>query len=285
MADKFINPTGLEAIRSWILTKLGLKQDTLVSGTNIKTLNNQSLLGSGNINIEGGGDKIAILEYEVTTFADVEAAVNADKILYVDSGNYRYPITFAGLSSNYCDLYVDPFTNAGGSLLFDSRVFRINAENLWSIGSISIVDSSMSDTSTNPVRNSVIKSYVDTQDANLQSQIDGLGEPFRLQEFTQQINVTIPSITTEVSNTQIPNVDVDLDVIDPSGQLNQDFAIASLAKYEVYDATSGGNRLNVTPICSFSMNGQRTLRIRMMCAGPSSKTARRITGAILLKHR
>ena len=31
------------------------KQDTLVSGTNIKTINNLSLLGSGNINIQGGG--------------------------------------------------------------------------------------------------------------------------------------------------------------------------------------------------------------------------------------
>lgn len=31
------------------------KQDTLVSGTNIKTINNNSLLGSGNITISGGG--------------------------------------------------------------------------------------------------------------------------------------------------------------------------------------------------------------------------------------
>lgn len=31
------------------------KQDTLISGTNIKTINNESLLGSGNINIQGGG--------------------------------------------------------------------------------------------------------------------------------------------------------------------------------------------------------------------------------------
>lgn len=31
------------------------KQDTLVSGTNIKTINNESLLGSGNIDIQGGG--------------------------------------------------------------------------------------------------------------------------------------------------------------------------------------------------------------------------------------
>ncbi len=36
-------------------TDLSGKQATLVSGTNIKTINGQSLLGSGNITIEGGG--------------------------------------------------------------------------------------------------------------------------------------------------------------------------------------------------------------------------------------
>ena len=36
-------------------TALNGKQATLVSGTNIKTINNQSLLGSGNIDIQGGG--------------------------------------------------------------------------------------------------------------------------------------------------------------------------------------------------------------------------------------
>lgn len=41
--SKFAKPTDLNG-----------KQDTLVSGTNIKTINNQSILGSGNINIEGG---------------------------------------------------------------------------------------------------------------------------------------------------------------------------------------------------------------------------------------
>ena len=35
-------------------TDLNRKQDTLVSGTNIKTINNESLLGSGNITISGG---------------------------------------------------------------------------------------------------------------------------------------------------------------------------------------------------------------------------------------
>ena len=36
-------------------TELNTKQDTLISGTNIKTINNQSLLGSGNVDIQSGG--------------------------------------------------------------------------------------------------------------------------------------------------------------------------------------------------------------------------------------
>lgn len=36
-------------------TEIDTKQDTLVSGTNIKTINGNSLLGSGNIVISGGG--------------------------------------------------------------------------------------------------------------------------------------------------------------------------------------------------------------------------------------
>lgn len=47
-----------KASQSDLLTVSGQvanKQDTLVSGTNIKTINNESILGSGNIDIQGGG--------------------------------------------------------------------------------------------------------------------------------------------------------------------------------------------------------------------------------------
>lgn len=47
-------------------TELNAKQDTLVSGSSIKTINGQSILGGGNINIEGGGgsgvDTVTTLE-------------------------------------------------------------------------------------------------------------------------------------------------------------------------------------------------------------------------------
>ncbi len=48
-------------------TLLNGKQATLVSGTNIKTINNESILGSGNIDIQGGG---GISSGEVQTMID-----------------------------------------------------------------------------------------------------------------------------------------------------------------------------------------------------------------------
>lgn len=64
-------PSELEQLES-ILTN---KQDKLVSGTNIKTINNQSILGEGNINIEGGGS---------TGTSDYESLQNKPSINNID---------------------------------------------------------------------------------------------------------------------------------------------------------------------------------------------------------
>lgn len=51
MSKQYLDKSGL----SYLWSKLkGYFQQKLVSGTNIKTVNNQSLLGSGNISISGG---------------------------------------------------------------------------------------------------------------------------------------------------------------------------------------------------------------------------------------
>ena len=68
-------------------TLLATKQDTLVSGTNIKTINNQSLLGSGNIDIQGGGgasiydltDIMAITLPSDQTYTNILADIQAQK--------------------------------------------------------------------------------------------------------------------------------------------------------------------------------------------------------------
>lgn len=55
-ANSYVTETELSNMSYATTSQLSGKQDTLVSGTNIKTINNESLLGSGNIVIEGGGD-------------------------------------------------------------------------------------------------------------------------------------------------------------------------------------------------------------------------------------
>lgn len=73
MADEKALGLGvLATVRDWVKSLVSGKQDALVSGTNIKTINNTSLLGSGNITIEGGGSAD-----EALTAQEVEAAVDA----------------------------------------------------------------------------------------------------------------------------------------------------------------------------------------------------------------
>lgn len=49
------------------------KQDTLVSGTNIKSINNESILGSGNLTISGGQKLPTIITYNDTSATTVSA--------------------------------------------------------------------------------------------------------------------------------------------------------------------------------------------------------------------
>lgn len=56
------------------------KQDALVSGTNIKTINNQSILGSGNISIEGGSSITVDSELSTTSENPVQNKVITTKV-------------------------------------------------------------------------------------------------------------------------------------------------------------------------------------------------------------
>jgi len=57
-------------------TALDAKQATLVSGTNIKTVNNNSLLGSGNITIAGGGGTWGSITGTLSNQTDLQTALD-----------------------------------------------------------------------------------------------------------------------------------------------------------------------------------------------------------------
>ena len=63
-------------------TSIGNKQDTLVSGTNIKTINGESILGSGNITISGGSEYFDIHPTNLTMTPDDDIEFNITKSEY-----------------------------------------------------------------------------------------------------------------------------------------------------------------------------------------------------------
>jgi nitrogen fixation protein len=81
------------AVKSYVDTNLGTKQNTLVSGTNIKTIENQSILGSGNIDLTksdvglGNVDNTSDLNKPISTAT--QNALN----LVIDDADYTLMIS------------------------------------------------------------------------------------------------------------------------------------------------------------------------------------------------
>lgn len=64
---KIESPAKASVVVSKINELIDYKQEILVSGTNIKTINNESILGSGNITISSDTDVEAYTAAEVQT--------------------------------------------------------------------------------------------------------------------------------------------------------------------------------------------------------------------------
>lgn len=122
-------------------TLLSGKQDTLVSGTNIKTVNNQSLLGSGNVNIE-----IPVITID-------------DEL----SGTSTNPVQNRVINT--------ALDGKQPTLVSGTNIKTVNNQPLLGTGNISIpvitVDSAISGTSQNPVQNQAIKNALDGKQNNI----------------------------------------------------------------------------------------------------------------------
>lgn len=60
---KLLDLDGLKRYNSKVNEELSRKQESLISGTNIKTINNQSILGSGNIQL--ATEPVSITDEEI----------------------------------------------------------------------------------------------------------------------------------------------------------------------------------------------------------------------------
>lgn len=97
-----------ELIGNKTSSQLGL-QDTLVSGTNIKTVNNQSILGSGNIDIEGGGSSQKVWTAVCNTSADTQVKVVTTTTggFTLEEGNILIVLFYASQNHSSPSLQVD----------------------------------------------------------------------------------------------------------------------------------------------------------------------------------
>lgn len=213
------------------------KQDALVSGTNIKTINNQSILGSGNISIEGGGSTVVVddalsdtsenpVQNKVITtrITSIETSLaskaNASDIptkvsqlendstyqtkANLDTALEGYAKTSDVNSKNA--LQDEAIQSKQDKLISGTNIKTINNQSLLGEGNISIesgtsitVDSELSTTSENPVQNKVITTKVNSLETSLGSKASQTDLDSLSSTVTTQ-GQTITSIQTEIGN-------------------------------------------------------------------------------------
>lgn len=81
--DPIFSASAAHGISTADITNWNSKQAALVSGTNIKTINNQSILGSGNIDV----DNIFIVDIGSSTYNDIYQAYIDGKTLFAKDSN------------------------------------------------------------------------------------------------------------------------------------------------------------------------------------------------------
>lgn len=204
------------------------KQDTLVSGQNIKTINNQSLLGKGNITVEAGtsnwNDITGKPEFaEVATTGSYNDLTNKPTIPDVSNLATKAEIADMETRSHAAATYAtkaeipsldgylteteasetyatkEQVSSKQDQLVSGTNIKTINGQTLLGEGNIEIqgggtitVDSELSTTSENPVQNKVITNAIngkqDAGDYALKSEIPDTSELATKEELAAKLD-------------------------------------------------------------------------------------------------
>ena len=109
-------------------TSIGNKQDTLVSGTNIKTINGESILGSGNITISGGSGsgRPPLYSHTITLKKSGNSAYFTFTIYMRTDEEITKDRLFYYLNWEVC-----AGTGVASNALIDKITFSTRADNTW----------------------------------------------------------------------------------------------------------------------------------------------------------
>lgn len=201
-----------------IYTELSKKQDKLVSGTSIKTINNTSILGSGNISIP-----IITVDSAITS-----GSTNAVQSGAVYTANQNLANTVntyhTELNDKITDLYSQLNTKQA-TLVSGTNIKTINGTSILGSGNITIeggsgtsitVDDTLSDTSENPVQNKIIynallkkQDVIDFSNSDVYSSTQPNGVGIHLKTSGVTSGTYGPSANTTGSSVTIPKITVD----------------------------------------------------------------------------
>ncbi len=111
-------------------TKFGGKQDNLVSGTNIKTINNESILGEGNIVIQSGVTQSDIQNMLVSSLTNTETWILPQNLpMKADDGlkTRTWDVNFTSNNIKFTRFRINDYYADGRSVYYnDTRVFYID---------------------------------------------------------------------------------------------------------------------------------------------------------------
>ena len=245
------------------VTRLGgMLQEELVSGTNIKTINNQSILGSGNITIQGGGtggDTNVIETVKVNGTAltpDSSKAVNITSIpssivtqdathrfvsdTEKSTWNNKYSIPSGGIPMS--DLAVDPIT----SVTMNGSVVQADAGGAINLGTVITSHQSIK-TINNTTITGTGNVTIPTGDTNVIETIKVNNTA--LTPTSKAVNITVPTKLEDLGGSST-SIHVSQDAFDAKAA-----KATTLAGYGITDAkiangviTLGSN--SITPLTS-----------------------------------
>lgn len=143
---KYLDENGLSTLWGKITDKISNKQDNLVSGTNIKTINGNSLLGSGNITINTSGTIDSALSTTSTNPVQNKVITSAlksyAKYSYADDDYIDIELEQDNISSSvYTTTYIDnALSNKQGKLVSGTNIKSINNKSILSSGNLHLLE-------------------------------------------------------------------------------------------------------------------------------------------------
>ena len=205
-------------------------QAPLVSGTNIKTINNTSILGSGNIDTS----EIFVATYGTTTYNEIKTAITNGKIVLAKAYNLYYSLTL-----NSSTVYAFSY------FLSDAcYIVEVTNGNLWSNGSYTYQQTStaVTHTANTAVGNSTTPVYIASNGTATSTGLSIASSRFDGQWVAKEkelsTSTAINSYTLDLS-TYLPNTTSTYDVMVA-------FTISSKAT-SVCNAKIYSDKISITP--------------------------------------